>query len=58
MFLFGSEAQRIDHFIFQVFSASVEQLENWLSSKGAFLANQDLGVSFNWLLQDECQSGA
>lgn len=35
--------------------ASVEQLENWLSNKEAFLANQDLGVSLAWLLQDKCQ---
>ena len=28
----------------QVFLASVEQCESWLSNKEAFLSNQDLGV--------------
>ena len=38
----------------QLFLGYVEQSESWLSSKEAFLANEDLGVGtlspLNWLL--------
>lgn len=36
--------------VLQVFLASVEQFESWLSNKEAFLSNQDLGVRTACLL--------